>query len=118
MIHEITHVILRRETRNINDSTPEFVKMTQERNNDEEFNEEIGIMAETSLFGGKIDFLTTIQTQTKTGSFKSKLFVDMLNKIMNLEQRVDVNSSIVYVPRDLYSRMAIDMVKCNHILEG
>ena len=117
MIHEITHVILRRETRNINDSTPELVKMTQEKN-DGEFNEESGIMAETSLFGGKIDFLKTIQTQTQTGSFKSELFVDMLNKIMNLEQRVDVNSSIVYVPRDQYSSTAIDMVKCNRILEG
>ena len=117
MVHEITHVILRRETRNINDSTPELVKMTQE-SNDGEFNQESGIIAETSLFGGKIDFLATIQTQKKTGSFKSDLFVDMLNKIMILEQRVDVNALIVYVPKEQFSRMAIDMVTCNRIIEG
>ena len=95
----------------------DLFKLTQERN-DGEFYEEIGITAETSLFGGKIHFLQTIQNQIQTGCFKSELFVDMLNKIMTLEEKVDLNPSIVYVPREQFSRMPIDMIKCNRILEG
>lgn len=114
--HEMTHVVLRRKTNDFNISTPDLFK---DKIANRTFSEcpESGIMLEYHLFGGKIDFFSTIESQVNTESFDFRFFQDMYDSILHLRRRIEKDNKIKYQDPSTFSLMGIDLVIEKKIIE-
>lgn len=123
MTHEFTHVIRRRLTGDLNDSTPEIFRQQRREQRDHEQDSQVqsyegawtyeqsGIMSENKLFGGRVDFVKTVCAQKEKGTFNLKFFEQALQDLTTNTKRVPRNDSFVYVPPNKFSAMALDIPK-------
>lgn len=105
---ELTHVIARRFANDLNDSTFKITALS---------NLECGLESEVKLFGGRVDFRSTIMRQTENKSFKQEMFENMYNQIMVEEKRLERNQDVDYVLEKNLSKVAIDLVERNESLD-
>lgn len=115
MTHEVTHVVLRRISGNVNDSTPEIAQQSESQHASQEtiVHPESGIMSEFKLFGGKVDFVKTVDELTKNKAFDVKLFEQFFDDITKNNRRVPKNKSLYYISKEQFSKMALDIAKQN-----
>ena len=104
---ELTHVIARRFSNNLNDSTFKITALSIL---------ECGLASEVKLVGGRVDFRSTMR-QTKNNSYKKELFENMYNLIMVEGKRLERNENVDYVPENNLSKAAIDLVERNECLD-
>lgn len=101
--HEAVHVLLRRAVADMNESSPEIIKLKSQ--NQPPKAEESGILIELELFGAKIKFNDTCKLTSFDGTYFSKLLDDVINgNVHNLDE-----SKVIIVKPSDYPNLALDM---------
>ena len=101
--HETEHVLIRRAMSDMNESTPELIKLNYDQ---QQKDQESGILTELEHFGVKIDFQKTCELP----SFNAFFFVKLLNDIID-GRAINIDGSnqvVVFQPAD-YDKMPLDM---------
>lgn len=100
--HQIGHVLLRKSMSDMNESTPELLKLKSQYHLKVE---ESGILIEIELFGAKINFAKTDELATFEGAYFRQLLGDLING-----NRPNLDSSkVVVINPSFYPNMALDL---------
>ena len=103
IVHEAAHMLVRMDAEDLNESTPTLLKNSFAYGIYDV--EESGIMAELELFGAKIDFLRTVQSNHFDLDYMKQMYDYIVVKQVSIEKDP---SKLVYLNPSTFPKMAVE----------